>query len=253
MKRYLYLFFLAFLLPNLVLASEATLSLGSQITIESYNVLLKNIKADKAVISVNDQSAIFSLNQEKTIGGANIKLLEINFFSESEGNVKIDFSPLYVCGNQKCDPNEDKESCCKDCPCSSGYDCEENKCLVHVDNECTSDSDCNDNNADTLDKCTQGRPRKCSNISTVICDMDSDCDDSNECTQDKCISNDCKNTKIEGCISEEENEQNIPQEDIENQQQAENPQEDNQLEQNQVPKKESFLSKILNFIKRIFS
>ena len=228
-------------------AEEVTLNLGDANEFSGYEILLKNLKSDKAVISVNGETNIFELNEEKVISGLKITLKEITYISDSEGSVKIDSSSLYVCGNSECDPTETQENCCQDCGCQTLYDCEENKCIVHVDNQCDDDADCEDNNPDTLDTCS-GSPRKCNNISQLICDENTDCDDSNECTNDICRNNDCFNEVIPNCApSAAEETQQEENDETENN--------DNEVQEinEQAPTKISFIKRIINFFKGLFS
>ncbi|MFH1592488.1 MAG: hypothetical protein ABIB47_03935 [Candidatus Woesearchaeota archaeon] len=191
---------LVFVLVLQVFATEMTLEVGQVQEFEGYDIKLKNLKIDKAVISVNGESAIFEIEEEETILGVNIKLNEILYIGESEGNVKIDISALYVCGDGNCDGPETKESCCQDCGCNSGYDCVDGECLVHVEDECDTDSDCDDSDEDTLDKCIGSRPKTCKNYAMTVCIDNSDCDDGRACTTDECRNNDCFNEKIQNCI-----------------------------------------------------
>jgi len=239
----LFVVFILLLSLSLISAEEITLNVGESKEVNSNLLKLKNLKSDKVVISVNNESKIFELNDEETILGVRIRVKEIFYFDPSDGYVIVEITSLFVCGNGVCDDSETSETCCQDCTCPSGYDCDGNKCIHHVEHECNSDSDCNDNNEDTLDKC-KGTPRKCSHLSTIICTTNEDCDDSRVCTKDSCINNDCKNTKIENCTSGTE--QFPGEESLKNQ--------TNQTKEKElVPKGESFFSRLLNILKRIFT
>lgn len=248
MKGYFIAVFIMLVLLQIALAEEMAINSGEEKEFSGYTVKLKNLKADKAVISVDDESAIFELNEEKIISGLRIKLNEIFFLGNNEGHVKVDVNSLYVCGDGNCDGTESKESCCKDCGCNSGYDCVENECLVHIDDECNVDSDCNDNNDNTLDKCIGGRPKICKNYPDTICVDNSDCDDDDPCTEDKCTNNDCFNERIRNCIfGVEGGSVGIPAFE----EQAENELTKDKVEPGSV-EKISLFQKIVNFFKKIF-
>ena len=227
-------------------AEELTLNLGEPKEFSGYKILLKNLKSDKAVISVNEESKIFEVNDENILGGLKAILKEITYIGDSEGSVKIDVTSLYVCGNAECNPTETQENCCKDCGCQTGYDCEENKCTVHLEHACDDDSDCDDSNPNTLDTCS-GSPRKCNNISQLICSENSDCNDDNECTNDLCRNNDCFNEAIPNCA---------PSATEENPQEENNEIENNDTEvqePEQAQTKVSFIKRIINFFIGLFS
>lgn len=85
--------------------------------------------------------------------------------SENYENCSSDCKRQPICGDYVCEGNEDK-SCCTDCGCKRGYVCSNNKCILK--DECLSDSDCNDNNACTIDACL-GSPKKCLNRLNETC------------------------------------------------------------------------------------
>mgnify|MGYP001585406290 CR=1 FL=1 len=237
-------------------AEEITINVGETKEVNGYDVLLKNIKTDKVVVSINEESKIIDLNEQEELLGLKIKVNEITYFSDSEGYAKLDITSLYVCGDGNCDDLETADTCCQDCECSAGYDCEDSICIVHVDNECNTDTECEDNNENTLDRCT-GSPKKCQNISTLICTTDQDCEDDNECTEDKCTNNDCFNTQIEGCVKEETPEQETESESEESSQQESEEEREEENSENSpgviASEKEGFFSRIFGWLKRLFS
>ena len=74
MKGYFIAVFIMLVLLQIALAEEMAINSGEEKEFSGYTVKLKNLKADKAVISVDDESAIFELNEEKIISGLRIKL-----------------------------------------------------------------------------------------------------------------------------------------------------------------------------------
>jgi len=55
-----------------------------------------------------------------------------------------------VCGDGKCEDNEDEDNCCTDCGCPSGKYCKKNKCEYPY---CEDDLDCDDDDICTIDSC----------------------------------------------------------------------------------------------------
>ena len=243
MKRGL-LLILILIIP-IVYGEEITLEVGVSKEVGGYEVLLKNLKSDKAVISSEDETTIIDINEEKEIGFLKVKLIEIILLGDNEGSAKLEVTSIYVCGDGVCGDIEDFENCCVDCGCQGG--CADGACQIIGLHECEKDSDCADDNLDTLDRCA-GSPRKCSYISTIICDEDEDCDDDNECTLDRCLNNDCFNEQIEGCISGTEGDSV----EIEFEEEEED-KEENEEETVIFEKEKGFFSKLLGFFKRFFS
>lgn len=234
------------LLMGTTLAEEITLELGEEKTFESSSIKLKNLKSDKAVISVNGDSKILTVGEEDEINVLIVKLIDIFYASESDGNVKVQVSSLYTCGDNACEGPETQENCCKDCGCTFGYDCITNECQAHVDHECNKDEDCNDHNEVTLDKCT-GSPRKCQYIDTSICKEDVDCADDNPCTKDVCRNNDCFNEEIEDCAAEPELEVKEPEFE-----ETINEESEQETTTGEPLEKLSIIQRILNFFKNLF-
>ena len=234
-------------LTGLANPDEIIVNFGETQDYNGHAIKLKGIRIDKAVVSVDRESGIFEIGEEKVLSGVKVKLNDLFYAGDREGNVKLSVSALYICGDGQCNGQENKETCCRDCGCNTGYDCEDNKCLIHVENECNDDSDCDDNNENTLDKCSGGRPKKCTHIGSSICEEDSDCDDSDSCTTDKCRNNDCFNDAIPNCVSGKEGDKinvNIGDEE----------KGDIVKEPSLKPKDDvSFLKRILNFFKNLFS
>lgn len=245
MKGLIFIAFFIILISQSSFAAELTLDVGVAVDFEGYEVKLKNLRVDKAVVSVDGESAILEIDDEKILSGVRIKLKEIVHIGGNDGFIKAELSALYVCGDGECSDTETKANCCKDCGCETGFDCIEDACLVHVDNECERDSDCDDADDNTLDKCTAGRPKTCNHIADTICIDNSDCDDGNSCTTDRCVNNDCFNEKVGNCISGGSG-------DIVGIEFFEKESTVEALEQVQE-EKESFWKKLIKFFKGVFS
>jgi hypothetical protein len=103
-----------------------------------------------------------------------------------------------------CIPNCEGKECgsdgctgiCGSCSSTNPYCNNEGKCV-----KCTSNSECNDNNACTTDTCSSGT---CYNTPiSGCCTSNSECNDNNACTTDTCTSsNVCSHTNA--CASDEE-------------------------------------------------
>lgn len=242
-------FLISIILINSVLAAEITLNVGESKEISGNTIKLKSLKADKVVITVNDESKIINQGEEETIGPLKVKLVEIFYIGPSEGNSKLEVNSLYTCGDNSCEGTESRENCCQDCGCLTGYDCDDNECKLHVEHQCNNDADCDDSNPNTSDRCA-GYPRKCKNADNAICNEDIDCDDNKECTNDVCRNNDCFNERIEDCESEEPE---IAEESNDDNEQESNDDIDAEEKDNEESQeKSSFFRKILNFFKNLF-
>ncbi len=251
--------FLIFLLLAPIIFAEEMEPLET-ITYEGREITLNAVQENKALISVDGEKNILSLNQQKTINGVKITLIEI-FDAGEFGTANLNFELAYSCGNSECEEFETSQNCCKDCGCSGTLKCVENSCIIpectldaqcndnnaltddscsdfkckHRKIKCEKDLDCNDSNADTDDLCDKGN---CKNILNYVCKTDEDCIDDNPCTTDLCINKDCQNTLKEDCefeepVLEEETEENTAKEDVKE-------------------LRENILTKIINWFKNLF-
>src|SRR5438445_7245955 len=68
---------------------------------------------------------------------------------------------------------------------------------------CTINSQCNDNNACTIDVCNTATMMCTNTPITGCCNTNSDCNDSNACTTDTCnvVTHSCTSTAIPGCCT----------------------------------------------------
>ncbi|MDP2908667.1 MAG: hypothetical protein Q8N77_02575 [Nanoarchaeota archaeon] len=212
----------------LVLASSAfssvTLRQGEAYSVGDKEIIVENIRPDKAVIGVGGVKSIISVGEQKEVNGIDI-LVEGVFYVDQpeERTVIVVMSVAFYCGDGNCDTgqNETKENCCKDCGCNSGYVCSDNVCKSEAqvkkeqeeeeeknEDKCSSNADCDDNNPFTEDICksTAGKPKKCLNI-PPICKTDLECDDQDPCTVDRCVNQDCFNTEVpdyDACLEKQE-------------------------------------------------
>jgi hypothetical protein len=101
------------------------------------------------------------------------------------------------CTNGECGYSN---GCCGgDSECNDGNVCTADKCVAGkcqfapIAGCCVGDNDCNDNNPCTLNKCP-GAGGQCAYPAIAGCCLgDKDCDDKNTCTTDSCSANVCKN------------------------------------------------------------
>ena len=259
------LFLIFLLLVPIILAEE--MEPLETITYEGREITLNAVQGNKALISVDGEKNILSLNQQKTINGVKITLIEI-FDAGDFGTANLDFELAYNCGDLKCDEFETSENCCKDCGCSGALKCVENSCILpectldsqcedsnsltedycsefkckHRNIKCEKDLDCNDNNLDTDDTCYKGN---CRNFLNYVCKTNEDCEDQNPCTTDLCVNKDCQNTLKENCEFESEPEKTV----LEKQ----NEEIKNNLEEDVKKLRENVLTKVLSWFKNLFN
>ena len=236
-------FFIIFLMKEISVAEQITLNVGESKELNGNTIKLKSIKSDKVVITVNDESKIITKDKEEIIGAVKVTLIETFYITSSEGIAKIEVTSLYVCGDARCEGLETQKNCCQDCGCQQGYDCENKQCIIHVENECDSDEECDDQNPNTSDRCT-GLPKKCQNSNVLICTTDEECTDDNSCTKDSCVNNDCFNEKIQDCKINE----SIKNEDERTDEKINDVDEQEKLEKERF----SLFERILNFFSKIF-
>ena len=72
--------------------------------------------------------------------------------------------------DKSCDEDENKESCCYDCGCDSGFKCTDNKCIKTEG--CNNNQECDDKNPCTEESCEQG---KCTYETKEGCQLDNKC------------------------------------------------------------------------------
>lgn len=202
----LFLVFTIFLFNKFYITGFTMLKIDEGIDVSGKFVTIKQISSGSIIVDVSGVSNIVSTTSPKEINGVRITINEIFFVDEKEGRfVKLSLESLYECGDGKCEHDETKESCCKDCGCSLGYICENNKCVLKATSsehdECQDWEDCEDDNDLTIDRC-EGNPKKCVHIEYYQCTTNKDCDDKNDCTKDECRNYECFNSKISGCKME---------------------------------------------------
>ena len=100
-------------------------------------------------------------------------------------------SVCWVCGNTRCDPNEDSCNCEPDCGTPPANEVPGATCDDAVDNDCDGDSDCDDPDCWGDSVCwicgnTRCDPNEDSCNCSADCGAPPDCDDIDECTEDSC-------------------------------------------------------------------
>jgi hypothetical protein len=85
----------------------------------------------------------------------------------------IDGNCETYCGNKICEVGETC-STCGDCACEPGYECVQENCIEIPPDECSKDSDCDDERYCTEDICT-GSPLKCSFNTVEGCESSDSC------------------------------------------------------------------------------
>ncbi|MBU2639242.1 MAG: hypothetical protein KKG75_00880 [Nanoarchaeota archaeon] len=253
MKKLLFL-----LLITLIPSTLAVTLQKDQVTnYNGHDITVTGFQEDKVLIRVDDSSNIISEGQQKEISGVKITVTEI-FFADDLSTVDIDLSLSYTCGDATCDNFENYETCCTDCGCDqlTTQKCVENICITP---ECTSDTNCNDNNEltedycedykckfrkircetnldcndndpDTDDTCNSGN---CLNILNYVCKLDEDCEDSNPCTTESCVNKDCVYTTDPDCDYEP-------------------PEKEETTNNNETIEKKGFLSRLFSWLANLF-
>lgn len=135
MKLAIFTLFLVLLLASPIQAKTITekLEIGQSVELRNQNITLINIdeKGDSVLLCVNGEKGIVSEDRDKIINSVTVSVKYVK-----ENSAKIEFQ-------------------------SSCNDCELNDNTVCFD-ECSSDSECEDNNEATIDLCI-GKPKKCVN------------------------------------------------------------------------------------------
>jgi hypothetical protein len=120
----------------------------------------------------------------------------------SNGEVtELDFYLNTTCGNAICEPGEDYASCCTDCGCPSGYNCESNLCnlvqtqggggggggiIILTNYTPPEEFVCGDGTCDGNETCVTCE-QDCG-CCPPVCQTNADCDDNDTCTIDTCVS-----------------------------------------------------------------
>ena len=199
MKKIVFLLTFLFVILTVTAATERiTLNKGESLFLNQKNITLLNadFKNDNVLICVNNQKAIVS--DEEMVNGARIEIKDVI----DEGTAELEI---------------EVESC-NDDSCKCTIDCTNNLCITTSseppEDECYTDSDCDDNNDQTEDKC-EGTPKTCTNTliqPSTDCANDEDCNDNDECTADRCINNECVHPKVEcGSDNQQDNNTSSPQ------------------------------------------
>lgn len=108
-----------------------------------------------------------------------------------------EFVPEPFCGDKRCDPDEDCDSCYNDCACVSPAECHMGECVVP---ECGSNSDCKDDDPCTYDRCyfAQHVNAYCGHEPVKACrDDDGCCPKSCNANDDDDCESDCGNDVCE--------------------------------------------------------
>jgi len=114
-------------------------------------------------------------NSSTSINGALMRVLDIyEPFGDNPLIVYFDINIEFVCGDGVCASSENSVSCCTDCGCGNESTCFSNQCYNSAANECFIDSECDDGNSCTIDKCSDV-PFKCSYESVVECNSNDGC------------------------------------------------------------------------------
>ncbi len=177
------LIFVILLILPLVLAKTDTFQMqkGDSQLFYGKNITLLNFneEEDSIIICINNKIKIVTDNA--LVNGVSVDIRRV---TPEFAEFRVD----YRCSGRECD-----------CDAS----CSNELCIPR--DQCSNDSDCNDNDETTLDKC-EDSPKKCiysqKPVSKAQCTDNENCNDNNECTQDSCENGSCKFTEISDCKKE---------------------------------------------------
>jgi len=180
------IFLLFFILVPFVLAdyakTETSTSLDINDTFSVWGKTLTVLSADisgKLKVSVDGVKGIVrpGVNKSTNINEMHVEILNFTYVDTENVEVILKAIVNLECGDGFCNDTETIVSCCTDCGCEGNIKCFDNICQ---EEECVIDSDCDDNNLCTVDKCSTTPPRTCSN--TLI----TNCVNNDSCCPDAC-------------------------------------------------------------------
>lgn len=166
------IFFLFFLVIPLVFAvkTETTKVLHFNETATVYGKTLTILHASsdsKVKVSVDGVEGIVSgINRTVNINEMVVNMLNFTYVESESFDVIFDITVDFECGDKACNITETSISCCTDCGCGNNLKCIHNICQKE---ECVLDSDCDDKDPCTVDKCSTTPPRTCSNTMIARC------------------------------------------------------------------------------------
>lgn len=177
MRKIIFLLFL-FLIP-LAFASktETTKVLHINDSATVYGKTLTVLGSDasgKLKVDVDGVVGIVrpGINRTTSINEMYIEILNFTYVDEETIDTILKITVEFKCGDDGCNASETSISCCTDCGCEGNLKCINNICQKE---ECVIDSDCDDNNPCTVDKCSTVPPRTCSNTLIVNCVHNDSC------------------------------------------------------------------------------
>src|SRR3989338_9889460 len=139
-----YGFFIIIFIMLISLVYAEKFNVGDIREISGKNVTLLGVGRDSIRISVDEKGGILRLNETEIINGIRITVNEIFYFGDRDVDyADITTDSIYVCGDNRCD-NEERGSCCLDCGCEEGYQCEDSECKLIIIPECLEDIGCDD-------------------------------------------------------------------------------------------------------------
>ncbi len=157
MKRGWYFLLSILVLAVFVVADESKTDVifgqGDNITVGGRYVKFLYAANNSAVFRVDAFNVLAYYNITKNFHGIRFKVKEIY----GDNLILADVTAYQICGNNQCEVDE---YCCRDCNCDSGLSCISNQCVANNTATCLADTECNDNNACTIDRCI-GYPLKC--------------------------------------------------------------------------------------------
>jgi hypothetical protein len=104
---------------------------------EKHTITVKSINSAARTVVLTVSSTPFNVNfsaigQRNQIDANKDGFYDIAVTLEgfADGDAILSFKKLAACGNGICETSENSATCCKDCNCSAGQKCEQNKCAT---------------------------------------------------------------------------------------------------------------------------
>lgn len=172
MKKIIFLIIFLLFVPAIYAPSKnnAELFTNKPFVIGGKTITLISLTDEKILIDIDGSKRIIKASGRTIAEGISFEVVSI-FEDEERINsyVKFDISMDYTCGNNKCEEDENKDICCKDCGCDNDLFCLNNIC---IEGNCGENKHCDDGDSCTVDKCEDNY---CINKPVTECKSNDEC------------------------------------------------------------------------------
>jgi len=153
MKKIIFLIIFLLFIPAIYAPSKNNVELfiNDPFVLGGKTITLISLTDEKILLDIDGSKNIIKSFGATEKEGISFRIVSI-FLDEERINsyVKFNISMDYTCGNNKCEEDENKDICCKDCGCDNGSICFKNIC---IEGNCGENKQCDDGNSCTVDKC----------------------------------------------------------------------------------------------------